>query len=629
MKIKSLILAMAVCAGFAACSNEVDEIIDNGNVPETKADAYLSVSFTMPNSPNTRGDGYHDGNDTEVGTDAENKITDAYVYLFNNADSKLFKAQKLTIIPPSTSGDKDRLDSKPFEIATGTYKVYVITNAEASKTTIGSVNLTTLATGTDLSTFLDYVNAYNSIASGNYCKANNFLMTNAYTIAAAVSTTTDPDGVKSAVEGLVEVSTANSTEAKAARVQIHVERIAAKITYLNKSNEFTVTNSAETELGTLKMTSFKVVNTRNSSYLYRRVKNATDDNSDLANVSDAVYGGDETHTTTFNYVIENQFMEKDAAKTVTTPAGFYALDAYKNNYTKKEDSYVKWRKLPTEGTLSYCMENTMNKSVQLLGFTTRIIFRGIMTLNAATISEDTWTTATSGTVADFSKEKTFYRYGNKYYRTITQILIDRYGQTNDENGAVAALNRAYKDNYLDITTKIVSAESTQKAAWEALDLASADNLSKALILKSAFEDVKIYDQTYLYDNSIEQYVDGYCYYSYQIRHRGNDAINGLMEFVIVRNNVYALEISKITNVGDFTSNTPGSGTEQPGDEDFDDPNNPNPENPCAPDTEGPEPAEPTTPIVPTPVTPDEQLKSWLNVEINVLKWTIRSNNIIL
>lgn len=627
MKIKSLILAMVACAGlFTACSNEIDEVIDNGQEPSAKADAYLSVSFTMPSSSTTRA--YTDGNGEEVGTDAENKISDAFVYLFDNEKNTLTKAQELNIIPPSTSGDKDRLDAKPFEMTVGTYKVYVITNAKASKNTTTNVDLTTLAEGTALSTFLEYVNNYNL---GSYCKANNFFMTNAYTIATAVSTNNDPDGVKTAVEGLVSVATENSTEAKAARVKVHVERIAAKIVYTNKSNKFTVKNSIETTLGTLEMTSFKIVNTRNSSYLYRRVKDAVSAISDLTDVSGIVYGGDETSASIHNYVVENQFMAKDAAKAFTTADAFYASDLYKNNYNKKESSYVKWRILPTEGTLSYCMENTMNKSAQLVGLTTRIIFRGIFTLDTNIVSEDAWTTSTEGTVANFSNEATFYRYGSKYYRTITQILIDRYGATNNEDGAVKALNRAYTDNYLEIKTKIAADGSAYKADWEKLlaDESSTD-LAKAIVLKSAFE--ALYDQTYLYEHSIEQYVDGYCYYDYQIRHRGNAELNALMEFAIVRNNVYKLGITKVQNVGDFTSGTPGTptpGTVEPGDEDHNDPTNPNPENPCDPDTAGPDPAEPTTPIVPDPIKPNEQVKSWLNVEINVLKWTVRNNDIIL
>lgn len=618
---------MVACAGlFTACSNEVDEVIDNTPEQGTKADAYLNVSFTMPSSSATRAYADNGEQGTEAGTDAENQITDAYVYLFK--DNALAVAKKLEIIPPSTSGDKDRLDSKPFTIETGTYKVYVVTNAEASKTTTNSADLTALPVGTTISTFLEYVNNYNSVANGNYCKANNFLMTNAYTIAENVSGNTDPDGVKSAVEGLVEVSTSNSTEAKAARVNVHVERIAAKITYTaeNKSNTFTVVNSANNTVGTLKLTSFKIVNTRNSSFLYRRVKLATDANSDLASVEGSVYGGDEVHSSTFNYVVENQFLQKDAAKSAATAADFYNLDVYQNNYTKRENTYVKWRILPTDGTLSYCMENTMNRSAQLLGLTTRIIFRGIFTLDEKMISEDAWTKASDGEVADFSSRATFYRYGSKYYRTITQILIDRYSQTNDEDGAVAALNRAFTDNYLEIQTKI--SKSYQKEAWEALG-ENATPLAKAIILKSAFEDA-VYTQTYLYNNSIDQYVDGYCYYNYQIRHRGdNSAINGLMEFAVVRNNVYKLNLKAIQNVGDFTSNTPGTGTEQPGDEDGTDPNNPNPENPCEPDPNGPNPTEPTTPIAPKPIVPDEQVESWLNVEINVLKWVIRNNDIIL
>ena len=72
---------------------------------------------------------------------------------------------------------------------------------------------------------------------------------------------------------------------------------------------------------------------------------------------------------------------------------------------------------------------------------------------------------------------------------------------------------------------------------------------------------------------------------------------GIMEFAVVRNNIYKLSVSKISELGH--------------------PNDPtNPTDPQEPD---PDPVNPPK--------PDEQNKAYMEVDVQILDWTVRVNDI--
>ncbi len=86
---------------------------------------------------------------------------------------------------------------------------------------------------------------------------------------------------------------------------------------------------------------------------------------------------------------------------------------------------------------------------------------------------------------------------------------------------------------------------------------------------------------------VTKYENGVCYYPYWIRHvdNGDPTSMGIMEFAVVRNNVYKMTINSVKGIG-----TP-------------DPKDPDPD------------------------TPDEMTDAMLQVQVKVLPWTIRNNQI--
>lgn len=94
-------------------------------------------------------------------------------------------------------------------------------------------------------------------------------------------------------------------------------------------------------------------------------------------------------------------------------------------------------------------------------------------------------------------------------------------------------------------------------------------------------------QAQFYAIGVTKYEKGRCYYTYWIRHidNQNNTEMGPMEFAVVRNNYYQMEINSVKGIGDYK------------------------------------------PIDPNPETPDEEVDSYLDVKVKVLPWIVRKNKI--
>ena len=244
----------------------------------------------------------------------------------------------------------------------------------------------------------------------------------------------------------------------------------------------------------------------------------------------------------------------------------WSESSFTTNYSRKYNTYVAFRYLNTDKgqTLAYCLENTMPKGNQIEGYTTTVILRGKATFNAGVVIGATEGEAYTGT---------FLKYAGKYYTTIEEIC--------------------------------------KETRWNVEEM-------KALTANELYDDY-----------SVETFTNGFCYYKVFLRHSDNGKTDesGIMEFAIVRNNVYTLKVNSIKFLGSCSSGTTG-GTEETEEPDNKDPENPNPEMPGNKVTD---PSEPTDPIIPVdPEDPDEKGdQTYLDVTIKVLDWTVRDNGVDL
>lgn len=90
-------------------------------------------------------------------------------------------------------------------------------------------------------------------------------------------------------------------------------------------------------------------------------------------------------------------------------------------------------------------------------------------------------------------------------------------------------------------------------------------------------------------NDVDEFINGECYYTYWIKHQDNKNSHLIapMEYSIVRNNIYDLQISGVSGLGFARS------------------------------------------MVPDPKDPTEDSNQLLNVVLHVKNWTVRPNSDII
>lgn len=284
----------------------------------------------------------------------------------------------------------------------------------------------------------------------------------------------------------------------------------------------------------LTLTEAALINQSKAHYVFRRVTTSDTDNT-------PVVGGIET---TNNWVVDTDWASK-------TKAGFDAqLEAPANwswtslssltaddNY---RDDYKIW---------CYAKENTVPSiDAQKHDVSTGVVFKAEITAGEAASAE---------VKAALASGKRIYVFNNKLYGTWADV------KTAAEDGDDANLQAAYNQAAASVTGEATEPTAVAAAA-------------------AGFTGYSADGGKY------------YTYYYYWNRHNDNlDPYKmGIMEYAVVRNNVYKLCVDSISKFG------------------HPDPTNPDPD---------PDPVDPDD--------PDESVNYYFTVTVKVLPWTVRINNI--
>lgn len=226
-----------------------------------------------------------------------------------------------------------------------------------------------------------------------------------------------------------------------------------------------------------------------------------------------------------NYVIDPAFDKK------TKPFQSSIAEQHYWDQEKASAQASYWKNFDKSGkkNLQYVFENTMKDEAQLQGYTTGLVLEAQFTPKTVEKGKN----VTSG--------NTFYEYEKKYYADLLDLK------------AACAQAAGLGD---------VNAQGEETARNQLI------NLYKKI--------------------GVTVYYKGKCYYHYWIRHanNGDPKTMGIMEFGIVRNNVYKMKVNSIKG--------PGS---------------------------------PTPPV--TPDRPDEDTETFLDITVHVLPWVIRENSMDL
>ena len=294
---------------------------------------------------------------------------------------------------------------------------------------------------------------------------------------------------------------------------------------------------------TLTLTEAALINQSKAHYMFRRVTaDAT------ATATGAVVGGAEVPN---NWVVDTDWSNKVAANfnaqlsapstwTWTSLASLTTDDNY-------DGDYKIW---------CYAKENTIpGIDAQKHNVSTGVVFKAELAAGE---------TASAAVKAAMAAGKRIYVFNNVLYGAWSDVKAAA------EAGTDPTLQAAYNQ-----AAATIAADKTEPAGADAA--------------AAGFTGYSAKDGKY------------YNYYYYWNRHNDNlnNDVMGIMEFAVVRNNVYKLAVNSINRFG-----------------------HPTPPDPTNPD---PDPEPDPDPV--DPDDPDESVNYYFNVTVKVLPWTVRINNI--
>ena len=363
-----------------------------------------------------------------------------------------------------------------------------------------------------------------------------------------------------------------------ATTTIRVERVTARVDYRAVDPNGGNDNVYEIkDVGIAKITGAMLVNTLNSdakSWLLKRVTVP-----EKGFTSDIIYLGDETPTPSgiaTNYVIDPLSRDKSDRDMSASYDNYFNNISY-DNAAEWENNFIEGEKITDSENVDwkrvgYPKENTAEKGSRY--YSTGIVFKAEVTLtdaNAPTTlfeyngkvytnleaimrvfeGEDIWKLIIEG---NWSADT----WQNLHDNVVTRLL------DNDPTGYKAFLQDELAKQ-TDLSAEITS-EELAALKWDAYCLShlyytnidgtvsidvKTDNGSTRLALSEVNQtDGKLPDQR------IRTYKNGIAYYTYWIKHSNDDnnandgAGGGIMEYGIVRNNIYQLNVTGISGLGD-------------------------------------------------------------------------------
>lgn len=498
-------LAALLLTTWSACSDDTD--IPGGENPE-EARAYTTVTIAVPNGvaetrAGTTAD--TDDNTTEAGSEDEYKVKTANLYLFPGGAGSSFGSATLkeiisinqfTQMTASTADAKTIVwTSKKTALTPGDYRIYIVVNGTVNGVDNTSKNSLTEAdflakTTADATGVIAVVPEAGLVMASRSPKSDN-MNTLPYI---AQTITKDPEQTIAAT----------------------VERMMGKITVTagganvssapNVYTSFSSTVTAISNITNITLKGYYVVNARKEGYYFRHVdKESTATNP----LGEANYGNS---TTSLPYVVDPKTYSKTYSGTPAALAGSYAdwylqgsgafdllsFGSFGGTYTAMPG----YSSAAAETKVAaYCHENTMLKDKQKNGYTTGIVFKAEIAPSKMMQKK-----AGSGGVEEnstFTSMSEIFYHSGIFYKDIAAlkeagVLLEAGTTSSSAGGAPADL----KKNDVQCFKK-----------------GSADG----------------------------KFV---CYYPYWIKHIPSENVaEDVMEFGIVRNNVYKVTVTSIQGVG--------------------------------------------------------------------------------
>lgn len=612
MKKRFYLLGMLVAGlTFAGCTDDIDERGDNSN-PQI-GNAYVKVTLNLPTATGaaTRAanDDYADGESNEyavkkaaliffTGTDERNatvagvKELDFNSWNDNDVDNDAITSFKEFLVEVEKPEGGDKL----FALA--------VLNA-----TVAWTNTNATINGTSISSLKDLMMKDANAMLKTYASGTNgFLMLNAPLASATASNSPKATITAGDMTTLVELNTFDDANEAATRPadEIYVERAVAKVTVAKGTNwtetdgtySMTVDNGGAYDDDKAILKGWYLNITNKSTKLGHDIYGVTGDVLGTAYVTWAGYENAGTNTNNQRFYSATNprraYWGIDCNYDNLYSGGDFLTQAEADfNIVKTPTTYeqISADLKPANGLLSdangvypvYCFENTMNYDKQAQIQTTGIVFvmqymfdpnRGVetfFTLPTADKAESTLPIYTLGTVATQSTG-----LADKVNGLLTSASANFTVALKAEAGNLSSGYYRGAGGMKQIFTK----NDTQELSED-----------EALQLYNVVGDVALYQNgtTYYYASRIQHFGDEYCYINpAEVDNLRKYETSHLGRYGVLRNNWYEIEVTGISG--------PGS--------------------PVPPVPEGPE-------------IPDDEEKSYIKANINILSWAKRQQDVEL
>ena len=555
--------------GLTVTGCSLDDGLESGGTHDggVEGTAYVTLNFAMPQGRNTRANptGGENGDGTEAGQTEENLIKDAVAFFYQSSDGVNADGnpnvtpmyfEQMTETAGNTEEGVDTVyttGTQQSGLENGTYHVIVVANPGETDWWSNT---------SDLDAVRDHIqkNAWTKNDGGS---STYFLMS-------------------SASDATITIN--SNPEEAPAETTVEVERMAARIDYRNKEDNFTCGDGS----GTVEITGAAIVNDYTAgSYLLKRT-------ADDVNGGTCEYLGDEKADATTgagqNYVIDPLTSQKSETattfhlpngQTINGRAGLFGT-YYPGTAQNTNPGY--WDELCAEGDvitvsnngvdetetwrrIGYTLENTTPADASGYDYNTAVVFKAKFTPAEGSVT---------GTYDYEAGGQTFFKYMGVLYATV-EDMMDIFYQKEDVITTYFNTEIADCKTYGDVGKFVAELEETSpvdpsgyvtylndivdgKASTETI---AESDLTWSTYMKEKCGYVndngtvrlnhagKIVTRNALKPYGVNTYENAVCYYTWLVKHAndGNDNVTGKMEYGIVRNNIYKLEVESVSKLG--------------------------------------------------------------------------------
>lgn len=499
-KKKNILLLLAitfVALMFFGCTNNRDS--EDASVVSSDS-IYIKLTMNTPLVTRSIPNGGEAGDGSEVGVNHENKIHKLALFFYRTNDAKGIESAEQTVSLIRIDVDQSKIVQTGNSPAAAMIAIPVSTlllNVPYHVVVVANAedaDLNRIVTLADLQTNVMKTVYSTGAQIGDY---DNFVMVSRFK-----TMNEDEQYTLTAANKIdMPLGITSTLERLAARIDV------VPLTSVNGAVYNATDGYYSYPVGTdgdfFKLQGLKAINCmRAGTYLLKHIADANPDGT-IADSYHFIGSEEEISGKETNYVLDPWTRGKTIAASmldldgVNTPISNFYFNYF--NLSGTTDTWNSWDGVPSCNVdvpyiLSYTLENTMAQAEQTNKYSTGLLLKGIYVPHAWYILKNGSLTKQPATAG-----ATFYVYDNGIYGSTEALLM--------------AVNEKMGSDYTDVSQVL------------------------------GF-------------SCVRTYTAGVCYYNYWIRHSNNgDKERGIMEFAVVRNNIYRVTINSFAAIGSSVPNT--------------------------------------------------------------------------